>query len=613
MIITQKLNLLSTIKLTKLLRVIQLVITILSIEYVAFKLNIDNCSTAIMSAIVASQSFIGSLYVKARNRILGTLAGIAFAFLLAYLFPENPLYFLTFSLLWFTVTTILASLVHTDRAYLFQLAGYTFTFVGFVILEDPATTYHTLLYRTTDVIFGLVVMLASSSILFPNYGAININYKLGQLYKAILRFQKNIKYNLAISQQDIKSFFDKLSIIIRNRSFIKAEAHLNLTAQVALDNFLTNALLVIFYTNTLRFTLFDKNPICLAMRNDYQQLIKQLTAYKTTGLNAVTTSLKKQFSFHEHVFIWQAVRRGLRTFISILLMLVFWYYSAWNAGSTMLILATVYIILFSSLPTPIPASIEALNGTLQGIIISFVYEQFIFSSALLGHFSELFFIAQIPLIVYGGLMLTEGSKVIRGITLLTTFYFVIPPENHQLFIYSRFIDNSLGAFAGVLCAGVTLCVLFPEKNQTDLKVIINHIVKDLNNIIDSGGSVNILKRLMIFHDRIYKARNSNYFSDGKEDALLMDLASLYILCHHIHNHPPNKEALEPLSVLIKTLVKQNKLTLSDSDITTYLDSLNQLKQRNSDSYQIALCIFKIIESVHNRLKQHNGHEPFNVC
>ncbi|HGG8778865.1 TPA: FUSC family protein, partial [Enterobacter asburiae] len=66
-----------------------------------------------MSAIVVSQSFVGAQYLKARNRIIGTILGIMASFISAYLYVGNELYFIVFSMLWISFMSVMISLVPT--------------------------------------------------------------------------------------------------------------------------------------------------------------------------------------------------------------------------------------------------------------------------------------------------------------------------------------------------------------------------------------------------------------------------------------------------------------------------------------------------------------------
>uniref|UniRef100_UPI00155DABFC FUSC family protein n=1 Tax=Escherichia coli TaxID=562 RepID=UPI00155DABFC len=107
------------------LRIIHLSIAIFIIQLCSFYFSIDGVATSIMSAIVVSQSFVGTLYLKARNRLIGTGLEILFSFIAAFLFPENPFFFIGLSLLWVTTMTVISSFVMSENAYIYQLAGYT--------------------------------------------------------------------------------------------------------------------------------------------------------------------------------------------------------------------------------------------------------------------------------------------------------------------------------------------------------------------------------------------------------------------------------------------------------------------------------------------------------
>jgi uncharacterized membrane protein YccC len=581
----------------RIVRVVQLSITILLIQYISFLFEMDGASTAIMSAIVVSQSFIGGLYLKARNRIFGTAAGVAFGLVLAVLFPEAPCTFLTGALLWFVLTTMLASLVHSDRMYLYQLAGYTFAFVGFAILEAPDEAWHTLLYRATNVTMGLAIMLVSSSVIYPNYGALNLDYRVGRIYKRARTLMRHFEQAVSVDDSKIKGLFDALSLLISNRNYIKDEAALNAVQAHRLDSFLAKTLLMTFYANAARFV----TPDMARFAHDYRTLFNELLLFRRHGLSAPAPTTQRTWRFREHAFFYPALRRGIRTLAGCSLMLLFWYYSGWQGGATMLTLGVVYLILCSAIPTPLPVSIEALNGTTQGIVLGYLYDSLIFSSTAAGHWSWLYFAAQLPLLIYGGLMLSKPVRIMRGITLLTTFYFVVPPENSPQFLYARFMDNSLGALAGVLIAGLTLCLVLPEKHGNHFRGLTIAMLKDIHATIGKGNP-NMLRKMMLFHDRASKARSSSLYSDGREFRVLMNLASLYLLCFHVSRHQQQSAGLAPLSALLSGMIKRGDFSISANEHIHYLHAMAGIKNSSPESYPVALSAWRILLSVQRDIR-----------
>ena len=133
------------------IRIFSLITAIFIIELVSFYFNISGGPTAVMSAIVVSQSFIGAQYLKARNRIIGTVLGIVISFLSSYLYAGNELYFILFSMLWISFMSVMISLVPTDNSHLFQLGANTYAFVALPLISNPEETYLNLINRSTGV------------------------------------------------------------------------------------------------------------------------------------------------------------------------------------------------------------------------------------------------------------------------------------------------------------------------------------------------------------------------------------------------------------------------------------------------------------------------------
>lgn len=109
------------------MRIFSLIFSVFIIELVSFYFNISGGPTAVMSAIVVSQSFVGAQYLKARNRIIGTILGIMASFISAYLYVGNELYFIVFSMLWISFMSVMISLVPTGFAPIFPDTFYHLT------------------------------------------------------------------------------------------------------------------------------------------------------------------------------------------------------------------------------------------------------------------------------------------------------------------------------------------------------------------------------------------------------------------------------------------------------------------------------------------------------
>jgi len=577
------------------IRVLQFCLVILSIQWVDFSLSIDNTSTAIMSAIVVTQSFLGSLYLKAANRIIGTFIGLFFSLLLISLFVENPLTYLVVGTLWCMATTALGSLVKEESSYIFLLAGYTFAFVGFSSLVAPDQAFHSILFRATDVVIGVIAMVVTSALLFPNYGSLNIDYKIASIYRVLRRQSEATQKRSGDYTARLKMTFDHLSLLINNRKTLRHEAGLNLAQVNKLEHFLSLAILTLFYLNAQRL----EPALKAGMRDKLSQLQSELKAIKVEGLSGKAQHrLPKLLS---HRYYLKALRRAVRTGIVMVVMLVVWHLSGWQGGQAMLTFSMVYIILFCNLPAPVAATKESLYGTLQGIVLAYIYEHWLFSSAVVSNTPWLYFIIQIPLIVYGGIFMTQGKWVVRGITLLTTFYYLINPQNQIVFNYEWFINGAAGAFCGVLAAGLGLIVILPENSALKLKSLLSQTLSDLQRASKHGAG-KVQHSLLVFQDRIYKARSSRFFSLGNEFEFLIHLSTLYVYIEQLSDETYDSNILVALHRQLANWARKKNFLFSAQEHIAFRYCVAKQILKHQRQYELSASLYTLLINISTQSK-----------
>ncbi len=143
-----------------------------------------------MSAIVVSQSFVGAQYLKARNRIIGTILGIMASFISAYLYVGNELYFIVFSMLWISFMSVMISLVPTDNSHLFQLGANTYAFVALPLILSPEETYFNLITRSTGVFMGVVILVVTSVLMLLKRSDYDFKKNMRGIFRKTIRINK---------------------------------------------------------------------------------------------------------------------------------------------------------------------------------------------------------------------------------------------------------------------------------------------------------------------------------------------------------------------------------------------------------------------------------------
>ncbi|HFF9488199.1 FUSC family protein [Serratia bockelmannii] len=574
------------------LRIIHLSIAIFIIQLCSFYFSIDGVATSIMSAIVVSQSFVGTLYLKARNRLIGTGLGILFSFIAAFLFPENPFFFIGLSLLWVTTMTVISSFVMSENAYIYQLAGYTYAFISIPVLGDPQRAFHNLIFRATDVTMGMGILVITSLLMFMHYSNFNVNERILSIYRGALLLHKKIARRQEVSLDELKGNFNNVSELIANKTIIKYESAFSLRSANLFDRFSYVALMAFFYANTLRHSLRIGGEISVNIQRDYDNIVTQSVRYKREWGKFRDKAIDRPHRFPEYKSVSQALQRGVRTLLVSGLLFTLWYLSGWDGGSDMTILGIVYIVLLSSFPAPLSAAKEIFNGTIQGAIGAWVYIHFIYGFSYAYTQPAIYFFSQLPFMIYGGRLLVESKTFLIGITFLTQFYFSVQPSNGEPVSFSVFMQSSLGGVAGVGIAGLGLVMLFPEskkiRNRDLIKDAITLILQDFKK-----ESFDLHAQLKSMHDKL--RRSAMLIAHTRDDfGVLTDLMSLYIIMCHVKFHRLENTPLVPLIRQLQLWAKDGILHV-DPDCAGALQA--QIAEESGELKRVSLCILSIIDEI----------------
>jgi uncharacterized membrane protein YccC len=154
-----------------------------------------------ISAIIVLQSNVGSTVTASRDRILGTLIGAALGFSFS-LFGTLP---------WNYILAVAAAVVFCGLLRLrnsSRLAGVTITIV--MLVEKTGPRWSLARDRVSEVVLGIVVALAVTTLVFPDRARLRLReglaqefLVLGALFEAILRgFSGAPAGNLAALQED---------------------------------------------------------------------------------------------------------------------------------------------------------------------------------------------------------------------------------------------------------------------------------------------------------------------------------------------------------------------------------------------------------------------------
>lgn len=572
------------------LRVLHLTIAIIIIQYLSFWLSIDGTATSVMSAIVVSQSLVGAQYLKARNRALGTALGIGFSFLVASCYPEQPLAFISLSLIWFTFMTLVSSMVRSENAYLFQLAGYTYAFVAVPLLNNPATAFHSLVFRATNVLLGMTVLVVTSLLLFLRYSDYDLQRSM-QALTQLLQTLRNRRDKGAVQQEDLRALFSQLSPLIANRTSVRYELGLSLRQVNALGHFSWGVLWLLFYGNLLRHALPGGGGLVARLRQDIEAVLTPTLAFSQAWQAGPAPLSGRRPHYPEHKSLAQALKRGLRTLLITAALFAVWYITGWQAGSTMVTLGTVYAILLCNYPASLAAARQITVGTLQGVVAAWIFIQLVYGLPWPGEYPWLWFAFQLPFLGYGGARLVSAKGFLVGVTFLTTFYFCFQPDNLQMIGFDSYIGDALGATAGMVIAGVGLTVIFPERGHiTNRQMIADSLARLEQKIVRNDSPSPQMMRAM--HDKL---RLSLSLPPCTADDFLLqvNLMSLFVLAELVHHH-----RLDPaiLSALLAVVQRWRRGEWGAGGLTPQgLTSL--MAQQSGEACEVSACIVAIVNEI----------------
>ena len=124
--------------------------------YIALRIGLTRPYWAVTTSYIVAQPLAGAVLSKALFRLLGTLLGATAAVALVPTFVNEPVV-LSFALaLWLGLCLYVSLLDRTPRAYIFLLAGYTASIIGFPSVDAPDMIFNTAILRVQEITIGIL-------------------------------------------------------------------------------------------------------------------------------------------------------------------------------------------------------------------------------------------------------------------------------------------------------------------------------------------------------------------------------------------------------------------------------------------------------------------------
>jgi len=127
--------------------------------YIALELNLDNPAWALTSVYVVSQYYSASTVSKSLFRLLGTVLGGLFTLFIYPLTIQEPVMFSLAMSLWVATCLYLSLHDRTPKSYVFMLAGYSATIMGFPDVTEPSRITFTVISRIEEI--GVAIVCSS--------------------------------------------------------------------------------------------------------------------------------------------------------------------------------------------------------------------------------------------------------------------------------------------------------------------------------------------------------------------------------------------------------------------------------------------------------------------
>lgn len=125
--------------------------------YLSLSIGFSQPIWAVTTVYLVSQPLAGAALSKSLYRLLGTFLGGAAAVIFLPAFVYEPLVLSFVLALWLGLCVYIAQLDRTPRSYVFLLAGYTASLIGFPSVLAPAGIFNTAILRVQEISIAVVV------------------------------------------------------------------------------------------------------------------------------------------------------------------------------------------------------------------------------------------------------------------------------------------------------------------------------------------------------------------------------------------------------------------------------------------------------------------------
>ena len=135
--------------------------------YLALELNLEKPTWSLTTVYVVSQIYSASTVSKSFFRLLGTILGGIFIFVIYPATVMTPVIFSFCVSAWVAVCLYLSLHDRTPKSYIFMLAGYSAAIMGFPEVTTPSAITYTVISRVEEVALGIISSSLVHVLIFP--------------------------------------------------------------------------------------------------------------------------------------------------------------------------------------------------------------------------------------------------------------------------------------------------------------------------------------------------------------------------------------------------------------------------------------------------------------
>jgi uncharacterized membrane protein YccC len=135
--------------------------------YIALRIGLTRPYWAITTSYIVAQPLAGAVLSKAVFRVLGTFLGAVAAVALVPTFVNEPIVLCTALALWLGLCLYISLLDRTPRSYIFLLAGYTASIIGFPSVNAPGQIFEISVLRVEEIVLGILCASLVHGVVLP--------------------------------------------------------------------------------------------------------------------------------------------------------------------------------------------------------------------------------------------------------------------------------------------------------------------------------------------------------------------------------------------------------------------------------------------------------------